>query len=153
MLRVDQTAGTQSQRTLENVFQLTDISRERVVVQYAVGVFADLRRVDIHTLAQPAENGLRKFRDVAAALAKRGHSQLDHIDPVEQVFTETPIGDQVGEILVCRREDADVHGFFTRFADGPHGFFLYDAQQLDLHVQGKIRDFIQEKGPAFRALH
>ena len=37
-------------------------------------------------------------------------------------------------------------------ADRAHGFFLNDAQQLDLHVQRQIRDFIEKQRAAFRGL-
>jgi hypothetical protein len=37
----------------------------------------------------------------------------DHADPVQQVRAERPFGDVVGEVMVRRREyaDIDLHGF------------------------------------------
>ena len=39
------------------------------------------------------------------------------------------------------------------FAHRAHGFFLNDAQQLDLHVQRQIRDFIEKQRAALRGLN
>ena len=90
--------------------------------------------------------------DVVAPLAQRRHPDLDDIDAVVQVFAEFRFRDQVGEILVGRRQDTHVDGRFALLADGPHGFFLDHAQQLHLHVQRQVRDFIEEQCAAFGGL-
>ena len=35
---------------------------------------------------------------------------------------------------------------------GPHGLLLDDAQQLDLHVQRQVRDFVEKQRAAFGGL-
>ena len=47
-----------------------------------------------------------------------------------------------------RGEDAHVDRGFARLADGPHGFLLDGAQQLDLHVQRQVGDLVEERGAA-----
>jgi hypothetical protein len=48
-------------------------------------------------------------------------------------------------------------GVLALLADRPHGFLLDHTQQLHLHVQGQVRDLVQEQGAAsallYRALH
>ncbi len=82
-----------------------------------------------------------------------GTRKFDHIDPVEQIFTKFTFGDQVREILVRGRQETHIDGHLELFTHRAHGLFLDDAQQLDLHVQRQIGDFVQKQSSAFGRLN
>lgn len=57
-----------------------------------------------------------------------GNIQLDGIDAVVQIFSETVLPDQFFKRMVCRRDDADIDGFGMDRADRFDFFFLQNAQ-------------------------
>ena len=78
---------------------------------------------------------LHQQRDVAGALPQRGHSQVHHVEPVEEVLAEAPALDVVGQVAVGARDDPDVHRQRPGGADRPHLLVLEDPEQL--HLQGQ----------------
>ena len=95
---------------------------------------------------------LRQRRDVLGLVAQRGHRDGDHVDPIVEVLAELPLLDQLLEILVRRRDHADVHGDLFRAADPPDLPLLEHAQQLDLHRRRGFSDLVEEDRTAARHL-
>ena len=83
---------------------------------------------------------------VVAALAQRRDEDRDDVEAIVQVFAEAPVFDHRLEIAVGGGQDAHVH--FDRFgaADVRDLFFLQSAQQLGLHADIDLADFVQQQG-------
>ena len=59
---------------------------------------------------------------------------------------------QAAQVAVRCTEDAHVDRNLPLGADRTHRLFLDDSQQLDLHVQGKLGDLVQEQRAALGGL-
>ena len=70
-----------------------------------------------HLLVVLRQKVLREERNVLAAIAQRRQVNPDDVDPVEQILAETPVGDELRQILIRRGDDADVGLHFLKTAD------------------------------------
>ena len=90
--------------------------------------------------------------DVFSALPQGWRGERQHIEPVIQVFPESAGLDLLFQVFVGGRHHTNIdldrlataHGLDHPFLDGP--------QQLDLHVQRQVADFVQEEGAAMGQL-
>ena len=70
------------------------------------------------------------------------------LKPVIQVFAELAFGDALFEVGVGRRQHAHVHGLRAVLADRHDLALLEEAQQLGLHVERQVADFVEEQRAA-----
>ena len=77
--------------------------------------------------------------DVFRPLAQRRHADRENVEPVEQVGAEPTLVDRAVQVLVRRREHADIHGDRPGAADPLDLALLQHAQQLDLEVGRRDR--------------
>ena len=81
-------------------------------------------------------------------IAQRGHDDLHHREPVEQVHAETRAPGFGGEVAVGTGDHAHVHALHPAGADLLDFAFLQDAQQLRLDSRRKLADLVEHDGPA-----
>ncbi len=86
-------------------------------------------------------------------LAQRRHAQLDHVDTVVEILAEATCGNQLAEVAVGRRKDAHVDRLLALVADRARGLFLDQAQELHLHREWQVGDFVEEQRAALGRLH
>ena len=86
--------------------------------------------------------------DVAGAVAQRRHQDGKHVQPVIQVLAEAALARHASQVAVGGADDAHIHLHRPFGADGIDFALLQGAQQLDLHVQAKLADLVQEQGTA-----
>ncbi|HEU4404828.1 MAG TPA: hypothetical protein VFS43_06010 [Polyangiaceae bacterium] len=145
---VDQLAVGHDRRALGLVLQLADVARPPVPPQRLERPRAEAA----HGLAQLArlggEEGLREQRDVVAPLAQRRHVELDHVEPVVQVFAEAAGRDLGHEVLVGGRDDAHVDPRRPLGAQRLHLALLDRAQQLGLRRKAEVGDLVEEEHAA-----
>ena len=91
-------------------------------------------------------------RNVFDTLAQRGHLDREYIQTVIQVFTERTDLDHVLEILVRRCNDSHIDALGFVAADPLEGALLQHTQQLNLHRQRHVADFVEEQGAAIGQL-
>ncbi len=91
-------------------------------------------------------------RDVLAALAERRHRHRHDGEPEIKVLAEFPAGHLALQIALGRGDDA--HVGLDRFvaADAAKLARLEDAQELGLHVEREIADFVEEHRAALGEL-
>jgi len=92
---------------------------------------------------------LDQDRQVLEPLAQRRHLQGKHVQPVIKILAEAPAAD--GGIQ-GRRDDAHVAANGLVAADALEGAFLQYPQQLDLHLQRHVADFVEKQRAAFGKL-
>src|SRR5680860_214514 len=85
---------------------------------------------------------------VFGAFDQRRRADAYDIDPVIQVFAETPDFDRLLQVDMGRSDDAYVNRQGCSAADALDGFFLQETQQIDLHVKWHVADFIEKQGAA-----
>ncbi len=88
--------------------------------------------------------------DVLPPLTQRGHVDLDHVQPVEQILPKAPVLHGGLEILVGGRDKPDVHLDGLGTADTLEDPLLQDPQELDLNVRGEFADFVQKERSSVR---
>jgi hypothetical protein len=89
-----------------------------------------------------------KRRDFLAPLAQRRQMEPDDVQAVEEVFAEPALGHQRVQIGVGGGDDPDVDAVRLRVADRVHFAGLEKAEQLGLHVEAHVADFVEEQGAA-----
>jgi hypothetical protein len=70
-----------------------------------------------------------------------------------EVGAKAALAHQVQEILVGGRHNAHVRTHRVRAPQLLEDVLLEEPQQLGLHLQGEVADFIEEQGPGVRELH
>ena len=91
-------------------------------------------------------------RDVVAALAQRRHAQLQRADAVVEVLAEAPLLDERAEVVMRRRDQADVDGAVLHVAEAAEAFLLEHLQQAGLHLRVHVADLVEEDRAAVRRL-
>ena len=76
----------------------------------------------------------------------------DHVEPVEEVLAEAPLGDALLEIDVRRREDAGAQRALRLGAERAEAPVLEDAQELRLQVDRHLGDLVEQQGARAREL-
>src|SRR2546421_11599812 len=84
------------------------------------------------------------------SFAKWRHAQADYIQSIVQVFTKTTSGDHVLQVGVRCGDDTHINLDGTLLAQRLNFSFLQEPQQLWLHIEWKIADFIEEQRAAGR---
>ena len=88
--------------------------------------------------------------DVAATLVEPGQMQIDHIEPVVQIFAKFAARNRRFQILVGGSDDAHVDAVHFACADRPHLLVFDDAQKLDLQRQRHIANLVEKQGAVIR---
>ena len=90
----------------------------------------------------------RQRDDVFPAVPQRRQLQIDHVEPVVQVFAEGAVGDRLFEVAMGGGDDPDIHldGFL---AAHPLEFVVLEhLQEFGLEAHIHIADFIEQDGAA-----
>src|SRR5882672_2630282 len=149
----DDTARGERNGPFQDVLKLPDVAGKLIRLEGVNGVGMNGRRFDLHAAREPVDDRVGQYRYVFNALPEGRHPQFDDVDPIEEVLAKFAFGHQVRELSMGRRQDAHIDRGLARLADGAHGFLLDEAQQLHLHVQRQVCDFVQEERAGFRCLH
>src|SRR5262245_47048902 len=100
----------------------------------------------------PMDEIVDQERDVGPSLAKRGHFEWKHVEPVEQVRSEGAVGDRGAQISIGGGDDAHVRLDRSATADSLEFALLQHAQQHDLGLGGELADLVQEDRSALGQL-
>ena len=108
--------------TFHDVFQLSHVSGPVVFGQLPDGILAEALGVDSQTLCMFAHEVVSQQSHVFLALSEAGDVDGDHIEAVEEVFTELLLLDLLGQIRVGGRNDAHIETSWSRPRRhvGPH---------------------------------
>ena len=98
------------------------------------------------------QNSLRERPHILRAFAQRRHGDAHDVEPVQQVVTEPPGFDLVGERPVRGRHDAGIDPPWMVLADAPDLAFLDRAQQLGLRTRREFADLVEKQRAAIRLL-
>src|SRR4029077_2569109 len=90
--------------------------------------------------------------DVFGALAQRRQCDRKDVQPEEEVFAEAAAGDVGAQVAIGSGEDARVRAQRLAPADTLEFPFLDDAQQLGLHLERQLADFVEQYRAALRDL-
>src|SRR5689334_2451869 len=137
---VDLIPTSQRECAFENVLELANVSREIVGEKGRLSLFGEFRRLSPGALA--LKERCSKLRNVFTHLAQAWHSQFDNVQSVIQVLSESAAFNFLADVTLRSADNPYVHGLFSGRANFSHLLFLNRAQQLDLHLQWQIGDFV-----------
>ena len=106
----------------------------------------------IHALTIGTQEMLSQRQYITMPFPQGRQPRLRDVQAIQQIETETAGGNGMLEIDVGRRHQAYIHG--NRFArtDAHHLALLQHPQQLNLHGQRQVADFIQKQRAAMGGL-
>ena len=91
-------------------------------------------------------------RDVLLALAQRRHVDRHHREAEVEILAELALLHLALQVLLGRRDDADVDLDGAVAADAPDLALLEHAQELGLQVERQLAELVEEDGAAVRQL-
>ena len=86
--------------------------------------------------------------DIGSAIAEWRQVNMEHVQPIKQVFAELAIGDHLAEVAMCGTDDADIHHERVAVAEALDLARLEEAEQLHLDVLVEFAEFVEEHGAA-----
>ena len=139
----DRIFAAQQRQTINKVLQLANISapghghqlRDSPIVDFAHGQTVFCRH---------HQEMLRKQADVFGAVAQRWHLDGDDVQAVEQILTKPALFNQGGQVLVGRRDDADIKANARFSANAANDAALQRAQKTGLSVHWHVANFVEE---------
>ena len=133
---------------MADVLQLAYVARKRELPQLRHRRFGDALGLHAQLLCAALQKVAREHRDVFTPLAQSGQAQADHVQAVEQVFTETTFLDALLQILVGGGNHAHI-GFDS--AVPTHAVEVpvrQHPQQARLQVKRHVTNFVEEQRTA-----
>ena len=85
---------------------------------------------------------------VFAAFAQRRNKEGDDIEPIEQIFAKAAGADFALQVLVGRRDHADIDPDAGGRADRLKALFLDGAQHFGLGLERHVADFVEKQRAA-----
>jgi hypothetical protein len=81
-----------------------------------------------------------------STLAKRGHLDLDHVEPTERIFAESALFDREGQVRVGRRDESNVDRDLAIRAHRTDRALLQRPQELGLKGYRKLPNLVEKEG-------
>ncbi len=136
---------------LHQVGQLADVARPCMTAQRHDGSRVEADRTAFFVLH--ARNQLvHQQRNIFDPLTQWRHFNREHVEAVVQVFAEGADFNHAFEVFVGRGNDPHIGALGLVAAHALKGPLLQYTQQLDLHRQRHIADFIEEQRTAIGQL-
>ncbi len=135
-------------QSFDQVGELAHVARPLVAGQCLQGFRGEAHFATAGS-RQLCGDGFHQCRQVLATLAQRGYFNREHVEAVEQILTELAFGDAGFQITVGRGHDTHVAADGLVATDALEAAFLQHAQQLHLHRQAHVANFVQQQGAAF----
>src|SRR5579871_5875904 len=144
-------AWVEDKHTLDDVLEFADIAGPVILTQRFQRFFAYLHARPAILAAKLSEELAYQKRNVLLALAQRRYKERNHVEAIEEIFSEVALGDLFLEILVrrCDEPDVDVQGL--RPTHGREELVIKGAQHLGLRFEAHIAYFVQEERPSVGA--
>src|SRR5208282_4200318 len=110
------------------------------------------RDLDVFTRRIAVEKAVYELRDVGPPFTQTRQVYRDDVQAEIEVFAESPGSVSSIEFTIRCCDDADIYGDLVVASHRSNLFLLKHAQQLGLHFQGKLADFIEKDRAAIRRL-
>ncbi len=145
MLGQDDVPVAQQGGTLQDIAQLAHVAR--VVVTHQAGQ-SGWRQPDGTAGRHPRQQGFRQQGHVIEPLAQRGQADREGVQTEIEILTEAPLLNHRAQIAVRGGNQAHVRLEELIGADAPEGTGLQQPQQLHLHPERNVAEFVEEERAA-----
>ena len=144
----DQVARGVEQRLLDRALQLADIARPGIRFEQGQGGGVEAAQVAAPARGRTGTGSSGPVRPRRRGAAQGRHGNRHHVEAVIEVLAEAPLFDQLRQVVVGRRQDADPCADLLVAAEALETLLLQDAEDFGLKRRGHVADFIEEEGPA-----
>ena len=135
-----------------DVFQLADVAGPRQLHQQCFGIRMQAFRFCSQLFCGFLQKMACQTRNVPRPFPQRRQLHADHIQAVEQVFTEFTFRHQPLQILMGGGNNPHIHLYRRITADAVKLAFCQHTQQPGLNIERHITDFIEKQRAAVRLL-
>src|SRR5262249_11105928 len=111
-----------------------------------------LERRSFSLAPDKAPEVLHQKRKVLQPLPEGRKPYLQGAEAVEKIGTEFLLAHKLAEVLVGRKDEADIDWHLLRATERPNGWAVKEVEELGLKVRGQLSYFVEEKGASFRCL-
>ena len=137
---------------MQQILEFAHVAREWMAGNGAERAFGEPGRRITRLLRNPGQQCRAQRWQVFPALPQRGDDDLDDVQAVIEILAEPARLYVGGQVAVGGADDAHIHGLLLGRAQGAHAALLDGAQQLRLHRQGQVANFIEKQRAAARCL-
>src|SRR5258708_22812115 len=132
------------------VLQLRNVPGPRMTNQGSHGFLGDGLDGFVHGGRELFDEVPHELRNVSFPFAERWQGDRENIQPVVQIFAEFTVSDHLPQVLVGRRDDANIDPRGTRASYGLELALLEHTEQLGLKLQRQVSDFIEKQRATIR---
>jgi len=138
--------GFQEHGTFDSIAKFTHIARPAIAHQELPGAGCNRSKVLAELLIEPFEKKLGQQNNIGASIAQWWYLDGDDVEAIVEITTKPFFIDRSIKLHISGGNDPGV-GLDVDNAPNPfEPLFLNDPQELGLHGQGTITDFIDQHG-------
>ncbi len=149
---VNEIAGGGNTRGGDDVFQLADVAGPGMLEKQGLRAARETRDGLAIGIVVLLQEELHEQWNVFQTLRDGRDADLDGTEAIEEILAETAGEDFGAKVAVGGSDQTDIDLFDFGRADALNFTVLDDAQQLGLHGQGSLADFVQEHRAAIGVL-
>ena len=144
---VEDVAGRQDHGTFDGIAQLAQVTWPRVRLHRLERAWTEPQTGTSLLLTEDTQVVLGQEWDVFGTFPQRGHHQIHHVQPIEQIFAKPPGPNLRFERSVRGRNQTDIGAALARLAEPLVGLIVEEAEQTGLCIGGELADFVEEQRP------
>src|SRR5210317_1332450 len=138
----------ENNRTLNNVSQLTHVTRPLILFKKFAGHLGDTGDGFAELPVVVANKEINQDHNVVASFTQRRQVDGNDLQTIVEVVAKSFILDLLEQLLIGRGHDTDINRNLFVASDPANGPFFKDTQQLGLHAHFHITDLIEKEGAA-----
>src|SRR5437899_516328 len=136
---------------LDRVLELAHVARPRIFAQAGQRLGRELLLPPVLRV-ELGEEPRREPRNLLAPLPQRRHADLDHVEPVVEVFPELTTSHRLFEVPISRGDHARIDVDHSVPADAREPEILQHVEELRLQRVRKLGDLVEVDRPFVRVL-
>src|SRR3984885_10308405 len=135
-------AAAQDHRSLNDVLQLTDISRPGIRLAQFKRIRVDCANLLSGFLRVALYEVFDQHRNILSPFAERRHLNRKNVEPIKQVCAKRPRSDRCHQVTVGRGYNANIGGEKSVTSNPFKLVLLKHAEQCNLCLCGKLTDLV-----------
>jgi hypothetical protein len=147
---MDQITRAHDDGTLDDVFQLANVSRPAMALQCVDRVSSQTQIFSALALCVALNEIAGEHRHVAVSIAERRKLDSGNVESVKQIGAEVVVLDSPLERCIGSRDDARVQRLLVRAAEPSKATIFDNAEKFCLQLERELRHLVQKDRPVIR---
>ena len=132
ILLLDAFTSAQQDGTSDRMLKFANVAGPVMGKQRLAGGLGKAVHPSTGKLLSITQEMLGQQQNVVPSLPQRWHLNRDHVDPPEEILTKPPLGDELGQVLMCGQDHTRFNLTSRRAADRLKPLLLQHPQQFHL---------------------